>query len=338
MKYYTGDKILNKNKPFNFVIGNRSAGKSFFWKRYCINMWLKKKEKYVYVRRYQADLDMVCPTLFDDMKIKFPDNEIRVEGDKIYIDNVVAGYAIPVSKFTKYKSVSMEDVTTILFDEFLPEDGRYLGGREKPMLEPELCLNFYQTVGRGYKKPIRENLRFIFIANAVTKNNPYFRYFKIDRELCDDAKFISRTGYTVQIVNQETVTNAIQKTEFGKLISGTRYGEYALTNDYILDETAFIESKPKGTHYPLYIVVCDGVEYLFIQYPDLGIWYITEQLGNTDTSYLPRYSIKLSDHTANYVNLDMLGVRLKRLRGLYALGAVRFSSIQAKRFFENELL
>lgn len=73
---------------------------------------------------------------------------------------------------TKFKSMSFgEDCTRIIFDEFVPDDGRYLEN------EYELLTTFISTVNRN--RPTG-GLKVYMIGNMVSVDNPYFEFFDID--------------------------------------------------------------------------------------------------------------------------------------------------------------
>lgn len=335
-KYYSGDRILNCQKPLNFIIGNRSAGKSFYWKRYCVRNFIENNKQFVYVRRFKSDLDIVMNTWYDDISNVFKKRikEFKVENDTIYIDGKVAGYCIAVTQFTKYKSVSMENVTTIFFDEFLPEDGKYIGGKENPFKEVELVLNFYQSVARGYNKQIRKDLRFIFVANAVTMVNPYFTYFNINKHMTGNTKVLKRDGYIVEVINQKSVKDEVMNTEFGKLISETRYGKYALGNDFYLDNDNLLLQKPKGDYEYVYTLVACGKSYGVLYYPN--IVYVTDAVVRDNTM---KYTLTLNDQTTECLNLPALGKgKLKVLKDYYGYGLLYFNNLETKRFFEEYVL
>ena len=44
-KFYDGSYILSKRKVWNFTLGNRNAGKSFFYKQLLIKRYLKGIEE-----------------------------------------------------------------------------------------------------------------------------------------------------------------------------------------------------------------------------------------------------------------------------------------------------
>lgn len=335
VKYYNGDKILNKDMPINFVIGNRSAGKSFYWKRYVIKRFLEKGEQFIYIRRFKSDIDSVIDTFFNDIQSKFPKVEFSIKNDTFYVNGEIAGYAIPVSTFSKYKSVMFDKVTTLMFDEFIPENGRYIGGRDKPFLEVESCMNFYQSVARGYGKPIREDVKFIFISNTVTMNNQYFWFFRIDKILKPDTKFLTGNGFCLEIYKSDEISDKIKNSKFGKAIAGSSYDRYANDNAFYLDDNTFIE-KMEGKCWYKYNVLCEGTLYAVYENMEDGYYYISDKA--VDKDYKLVFALTVKDQGVNHIGLYAMSSKIKFLRNAYAYGAVRFNNQKTKNMFERMIL
>ena len=53
MHFYSLDKVISYNIPVNIIITERGYGKSYSVKEYVINKFLKKKESFMYIRRYE---------------------------------------------------------------------------------------------------------------------------------------------------------------------------------------------------------------------------------------------------------------------------------------------
>lgn len=67
--YYNGVNVINSNCPICFVLGSRSAGKSFYFKKYAIDRFLKNSEEFIYIRRYQTELDEVIQNILKMLEI-----------------------------------------------------------------------------------------------------------------------------------------------------------------------------------------------------------------------------------------------------------------------------
>lgn len=332
MNFYRPQKILSRNQPFNFILGGRGIGKSYSFKKIAIDNFIERGEQFVYVRRYDIDIQETAKDFFSqDITHLYPNHDFMYKKYTYYIDGMVAGYALPVNNFLRTKSMSREQVTMIIFDEFLNEMGKYIGGYEKPFTEPELCLNFYQSIARGYKAPMRDNVRFIFLANNVSVNNPYFTYFNIDKEIARGTRFIERDGYCVHIVSQNNeVQDAIDNSKFGKLIKGTKYGNYASGDDFYLDSDEFICEQPKGDYTYLFNIAHNGVVYGVLRYTKNGIYYITDKASK---DYNLTISLTNDDHRINYVSIRLFKKKIQLLIDMYNIGCVRFKNQRCKQAF-----
>lgn len=250
-KYYNGGDLLNANCPINFSIGNRSTGKSYYWKRYCIRRFLKYGEQFIYIRRHQVDIDISIKKFFSDISNEFRDYKFEASGGEFTIIDctgsepveMVCGYYFPLSGLHKIKSIPFEEVETILFDEFIPENLQYLKPLD-PAYESNLLLSLYLTVARGYNQVIRDSVKIICIANLITMYNPYFTFFNID--LTNKKKEIVNNVYA-EIVTNDAVAKEIRESKIGAILECTEYGEYALNNVALKDDATHIVKHPNGS-------------------------------------------------------------------------------------------
>lgn len=297
-KFYTGKQVLSYGTPFIFSLGNRSIGKTFYWTCRNINKFLHEGKKFIYMRRYDEDLKRVAPNYFDAVAFKFPDVEFEVKGNgksgtEFYINKRLAGMTVALSVATKYKSISMPDYDTIMYDEFLPEDNVYLPN------EVGNALNFYQTVARGGGQAIREEVKFIFIANNVTLNNPYFRDLKIRDNIMLGTKYSvdPDKAWVVELTNNAEIAKEIATTPFGKMIAKTKYGDYALKSEFYLDDATFIQ-KPKGNSRYYCTLVWNGKSYGVYEYFEEGLFYVSPKV---DPNSKDVFALSTLDHKPNYI-------------------------------------
>lgn len=255
IQYYNGSSVLSSGCPINFSIGNRSTGKSYYWKRYCIKQFLTKGRQFVYLRRNKVDLDMSIPVWWDDISHEFTGYGIVTEKNRFYIGELddegklvgktCCGYYYSMAQAGKLKSMPLERVDIIFFDEFLPEDGRYLHPGN-PYYEPEMLLSIYMTVARGYKQVVRPEVKFVCVANMISIYNPYFSLFNVDLTGRRKHKI---NGVYAEIVTNDSVSAEIRKTQIGKILETTGYGAYALDNVSQLDDYGHIYTKlPRDAH------------------------------------------------------------------------------------------
>lgn len=321
-EFYSNSRILSYNRDFMFVMGNRSAGKSFAWKCYCIDRFLKKGEQFIYMRRYDNELDNI-KTLFDDIKdIKYPNVDFYIKGKEIYINGELAGWAVPLSIAYKFKSSSYVNVGTIMFDEFLSETKRYLKD------EVDMAMNFYQTVARGGGKAIRK-VKFIFIANAVSVFNPYFSNLNI----IPKEGYTKSKSYVVELFTNESVNKEIAESQFYDLIKDTKYGQYAMLNSFYLDSNSFV-GKESLTNASRYVATLKYEETEIAVYEMQDYLYCCSKVNKQFPS---RYAFTTRDHDLNYIMLyrNKRTPVLDYLRVAFQNAQMRFETMQIKaRMFQ----
>lgn len=333
MNYYSSVQALSYGTPFIFSLGNRSIGKSFDWKlNRCVRRFMSKKRKFVYMRRYDDDLKRCAPQFFDDIAFKIPTHDLFVEGNgksgsRFYINGELAGTTIALSATQKYKSVPMPDYDTILFDEFLPEDGKYLSD------EVGKALSIYQSIARGDGKVIREDVKFAFIANNVTLNNPYFRELGIRDKIQLGTKYCvdADRAWLVEFINNTEIANEIASTPFGKMIAKTKYGDYALKSQYYLDDDTFVQ-KPTGLSKYYCTLHWKGRHYGVYEYVDEGLFYVSKKYDPNNKNV---FSLTTKDHQPNYIMLykSRFNPLYTFLKFAYEHALLRFDSQESKYMF-----
>lgn len=71
-------------------------GKSYGAKKFVIKQFLKKGYQFLYLRRYQVELDKVFQKdnsgkdFFSDIRSEFPDVDLTTKHHKFYVDNEIA--------------------------------------------------------------------------------------------------------------------------------------------------------------------------------------------------------------------------------------------------------
>lgn len=317
--WYNNSQLLSYNAILNFIIGNRGGGKSYNAKDWCIRDFIKNGNQFVYVRRYKTELKKI-DKFFDDIKEDYPNNKLEVKGKVALIDGKIAGYFIALSTSKQEKSTAYPKVTKIIFDEFLIDKGslHYLPN------EVETFLDLFETIARS-----RDNVRALFIANAISTINPYFTYFKIRVKPTD--KFIkAKDGLIVveQYKSQEFIEKK-KNTRFGKLIEGTKYGNYAIENEYLRDNNSFILPKKPSRSFFMYSFKIDGKEYGVYNCPDDGFYYVDKTF---DPSSSRRYALTVDDFEINFLLIKSLKNRVEFKSLIFCLenGLIMFKDLECK--------
>lgn len=324
-EYWNPQKLLSYNKLFNFVIGNRGGGKSFGAKRLAINNWLRKREEFVYVRRYGTELDTIS-TYFDDIKSFYPEHEFEAGGGVFKIDNEVCGYYVQLSTSSKNKSTSYPNVSLIIYDEFIIDKGAYHYLKE----EVQVFLDLYETIARpGTERLNGKDVRVLFISNAISSVNPYFIYFNIVPK--NNTKFLNKEGICVELYKGAEFTERKRKTQFGKMIDNTRYGKYNLDNEFYRDNYNFVE-KMKGHCIPWCSIIYFDEQYNIWFGAESGYLYFNEK--KVPESY-PKFCLTTLDHNVNIMLIKNIRSQkmFQNIRFAYDTGIVRFGSLKCKEMF-----
>lgn len=129
MDFYNYHKILSYNATLNIIIAERGIGKSYGAKEFVIDRFKKKKEKFLYLRRYDNEIKSVfAKGFFLDIQSneKYKNDTLVSKNKKFFINGECFGYARRMTEAQDLKSSSFDDVTTIIFDEYgIEKNKRY---------------------------------------------------------------------------------------------------------------------------------------------------------------------------------------------------------------------
>lgn len=320
--WYDVGPLLSHNKIMNMVLSNRGGGKTFRCTRWAIDDFLRRKNQCVWVRRYGTEIDemLLNGKFFDAVREYYPGVELTIEGNTGKINGEVAIYFVALSTSRQLKSNNYPFVNKIIFDEFIIDKGRvtYLKS------EVEVFLDLYETIDRK-----RDNTRAVLLANAVTVVNPYFQYFKIKPDM--SKRFTVKGQVCLELFTDSEFIEAKKRTRFGQLVNGTRYGEYAIENNFLLDSDTFIESKTPRARFMLGIKY-EGTMYGYWVDYSVGLIYVNRQ---HDPSSRSLYSLTKDDHEPNLLLIKALNddTRIKRVVFAFRNGLIRFSDQGCKFAF-----
>lgn len=252
--FYTSQRIRSYKRFYNIIVGERGVGKTFDFTYDCIKSGIEtKKKSFVWLRRYDADIDEMKNDFWIDMVENnlFPNYHFETIKGNIIATNVkngekfIIGELMALSLYQRKKSKPRPNVKTIIFDEFIAEDGTaYLDN------EVRKFLNIVDTIARH-----RPDVKVYLLGNAVSMVNPYFDYFKI-RSL--DRNFTKGRDYVVENCDYQEFREFKRKSAFGKTVDGTKYGDYAIDNKFLLDDTSDVLPKPKGEETILFNLLLNG--------------------------------------------------------------------------------
>lgn len=319
--------LLSHNRIMNMVLSNRGGGKTFDCTCWAIDDFKKTGGQTVWVRRYDSELKgekgiLLNGRFFDGVKGAglYEKDELTVDGYEGKVNGETAIYFVALSTSRQMKSVNFPKVNKIIFDEFVIDKGRvtYLKN------EVEIFLDLFETVAR-----LRDNVRAVLLANSVSVVNPYFLFWNIKPN--PGKRFTVRGQVCVEMFTDDAFIEAKKKTRFYDLTKGTRYGEYAINNQWLLDNDTFIEPKTPAAEFML-AMKYNGTFYGFWVDYKVGLIYVNRQYDPYSPSL---YCLTREDHDANLLLIKSLGEskRVQRIVFAFRNGLLRFEDMTVKNQF-----
>lgn len=332
--YYSPERIISYNALLNLIIGERGVGKTYGFKTYAVKRFLNKGKQFAYIRRYDTDLEASVGSsndnkFFEQIKKEFPNSTFKISKSKkvrkLIINDKICGYALPLSAADSLKSSSYENVDVIIYDEFMLKEGttqHYLKN------EPEVILDLIETIGR------LRDIKVYCLGNAISSTCPIMNYFNVTLPYNTDIKTFKDGTIAIEYIKNEKYREVKKASRFGKLIDGTRYGEYAIDNEFLLDSKSFIKKKDSNAKF-YFILYINGNSY--------GIWRdFKNQLMYISKDIDPNCPIKFALHEEDHNESTMLAKArsnfwFKQIINHYRLARLCFESQAVKNIVMQEI-
>ena len=340
-QYYDGTKLLsmqdmNGNKPEIYIsTSNRSAGKTTYFNRLCVNRFLDKGEKFALLYRFNYELDDCADKFFKDISaLFFPNMEMeskrRASGiyHELFLEGKSCGYAISLNSADQLKKYShlFSDVCRILFDEFQSETNHYCTD------ELRKFQSIHTSIARGNHSQVRY-VPVYMLSNHVSIINPYYAQMGISARLKDDTKFLRGDGFVLEQGFNESASKAQKESAFNRAFSDSSYMKYSSEKVYLNDNSSFIE-KPSGYGKYMATIKYNGKEYAVREYAELGIIYCDDK---PDKTFKFKLTVTTDDHAINYVMLKKNDCFISMLRWMFEKGCFRFKDLRCKEVILNVL-
>ena len=243
-------RLFASRLPFIFVVGGRGTGKTYGALEYVRKQALDGK-KFIYMRRTQDQVDKISQDDFSPFKsvdeLTGTITTVQKMAGKTFsfIDapsDKTLGYCFALSTFAKMRGFDASDVSTLVFDEFIPEK------HERPIKnEAEAFFNAVETINRNRELAGLPALRMWLLSNANRIDNDIFTGLGIvaDVEKMLKAgkhhKYYKDRGLAVHIMPPSAdFIEEKSKTALYKLTKGTRFYDMALNNEFAYDDFSFV--------------------------------------------------------------------------------------------------
>ena len=245
MAWHDKGKLLSFRAFFNLLVGNRGSGKTYGFKTWSVDDFLKNKKQFIWLRRYGTEIDLMKKSFFDDIASKYPKHSFSCKGSKksgtFYVDGEECGYYFALSTSSIAKSSSFPRVDKIIFDEFL-----IMGNTYKYLSdEVVLLLEFIETIFRNRENdPTAITPRGVYLlGNNITIANPYFLYFHIPNFKGRFWQDRGR-GIAVEKYSDPEFVQTKKASKIGLLTADTQYADNAIENQSYLDNDKIIRKRP----------------------------------------------------------------------------------------------
>ncbi|MGM9834812.1 MAG: phage DNA encapsidation protein [Bacilli bacterium] len=329
-KWYNPNRLLSYNALMSIVLSPRGNGKSYSAKEKIIKNFLKDGSQSVYVRRTKVEIDEVKNTYWKDIKDKYPEHDFKVEGDIGFIDNKEVVYFIALSTSSNKKSASYPFVTLIVFDEYIitkTSYNRYLKN------EVTLLLDLYETIARQ-----RENVRLLIMGNAVSIVNPLFTFFDIVPNFNKRFQIYKDGLICLELFTSHTFMEDKKKSKFGKLIEGTKYGDYVVENKPLEDTEDFIVDWGNDR----YAYLCSFKTEGYI----IGVWNNLSSGGlicseRIDINRKYQFAVQITDLSEGYLYLKKVRYDYSCIESVMranATGTLFYTSQEVKKIMQERVL
>lgn len=307
----------------NFEDKKRPAMENFWAK-----CWNFTEELPEIIRKSPTLSELYPRDIVDKVDWNPASHELAFEAHTAFIDGNLFSYPVAINMFNDYKNSNFDDVHTMIYDEFISEDGSKLPG------EVSAVYNLYDTIARGREDAL-ETTSIVFISNAITLNSPFLVELGIDREVRRDTKRLYRPekSYCVEIISNEIAANKMTESAIGRAMksgeAGRAYLGYSQSNT-LKDNMDFVGPKPPGAAWCVYGFKIDSVIYWIWICEGDKLFVSDRHKGLPD---VPVLALTTDDHGVDTRLLTSNQSFTKHIKKCYGNRGIVFDNMRAKEAF-----
>ena len=334
-EYYSGRDALSYGCPITIVCGERSIGKTYYYKRRAIKRFIERGTTTYYMRRYDEQIKTILrhrDKFFSDVQGEFPDYVFRLNSremqlakkphdDKSKPEWQTFGHLIALSNYENEKSNQDADADTLIFEEFIKERKRV------PYLENEVSAlyNLWETLDR------RENrIKIIMLGNAADLTNPYFLEWRI--VIRPDMERFTRWHDNTVLLEycraSEAFTERSKNSDIYRVTKGSAYDAYARQNQFLNLNDNFIGPKPSTARFTCGLEFQDSTLALWVDFKS-GTYWCGSKIPKDGVTY----ALTRSDMRPNLVMLKRADPTIKLLGRMFRYGYMSFESVRVRETF-----
>lgn len=331
-EYYCGYKLLEKKdldgRMPEIIIcsGNRTAGKTFFWKRLMVRYCLKYKRRFLMICRKRTQVNGAANSFIEDLQQDELFKGIELEVTKSDIQGIISLNAsgIIIGLFTYYNFAdSIKEMSNlfnkvdIIFKDEFQSTADYVED------EVGKLRSIHKSVARGFGKHTRFVLT-ILSSNQISIINPYFIAFGIHRRLKTGTKFLRGTGWVMENHYNPYAAKRAKESRFEKAFGDDSQALSDNCNQF-MDSVEFVSK-----------VSLKGMKQEFTFYnkgKGYGLWcngkffYVSRKY---DPNHRRRFCTTLEDHAEGVTLLRRGDLLLGGMKKYFEAGKIRFEDVECR--------
>lgn len=345
------DDVFARDADFNLIVAKRELGKSFGAREQTLRDYRDKGERCVAIVRYKDDIQVAITDYYADVAANTGDaklktwldtQEFNIQGNQILIRAKSEGKKknkwdlicrmIPLSKATRYKMATMNNLRRVLFDEALIDKSIDTYTRYLPN-EYKLLQNLIGTLQRYSEKDAKGHprLRVYLMGNAVDLINPYFAALGITARPDFGYRWFKGKSwfFAYPDPNDYALKNSSEELAERMGNSASDYG-----NEFVAAATDFVAKKTPEAVFD-FGVAANGETFGVWLDKDEGFYYINHKVPR-DTGR-PIYALTTADNRPNYIVAKSANKTLKALSDLYCFGCLKYDTPATREHFNDVL-
>lgn len=338
MEWYDWNKTFSYSKArWVMVISARGYGKTYGLRKQCIRDYIKKKRRFVVVVRYKSEVGMIARGFFDKMieLNEFPNYSFKYESNRFYMQRAqnkpyeLIGYIVALTDEQITKNITFSRVKRFIFDEALIEHKdrykRYLPG------EYGKLVGLRSSITRETPENPSDSIIYL-LGNSVDFTSPYFEDLGI-KKIPSYGRHIYQNGdVLLDYVEPIYFDEYREKTVIGRALGNSEEGRKLFANEFITDNTTYIDPVPKGAKY------WRGYIYAGTKF---GLWLGQDGYCHISSKVPKNAKLKaftLDDDSINYDLIRKSGNDAKTLRNIFYAKLFRYDNAQLRERFSDMLL
>ena len=332
-KWVNADCLLDSTAFITIGIGARGIGKTYG----CLKSLYERGEKFLYVRRTQTQLDETCIQSLNPYNRIAADcgyticcerlgkhsvgfyNAERGDGDILKAIGEPFAVGVALSTFATIRGMSL-DVTTLLFDEVIPER------HERPIkAEGDAFLNMLESVNRNRELTGGKPLHVILLSNSNTINSEILNSIGILKTVDE----MSRRGIERKTINDglieiimfkdSPISEEKKQSALYRVANNKDFSAMAIENSFARSDYEQVQARPLQE----YTMLCSVGDITICKHKSKREYYIIDGAKAAKRFDSTPISVSNFKRTYNYIYLYYLKER------------VFFSSVTAKIYFER---